>query len=221
MKNESPFVITIKRQLGSGGAYLGQRLANRLNIRYLDREILYHAAQELKISEEDLRSHDERVTPRWQAWIEAASLGYSQPFVTPITTTFPTDMILYEAESKVIRSISKDHSAVIVGRAGFHILRDHPRHLSVFLHADIAFRQQRVQELNHISESEALQLINRTERERARYLREFTKQDGMDASRYHLCLNTSAIGFESAENIILTALQGRLGIAAPQEEKPD
>ena len=116
MRNDLPFVITISRQLGSGGAYLGQQLASRLSITYLDREILFHAAQELKISEADLHSRDERVTPRWQAWIEAMSHGYTQAYVPPMTDFLPTDQALFDAESKVIIRMSQAHSAVIVGQ---------------------------------------------------------------------------------------------------------
>jgi cytidylate kinase len=64
MTEAVPYVITISRQLGSGGAFLGQRLAFRLNALYLDHEIVRQAAQELKIPEENLVVRDEKVTSR-------------------------------------------------------------------------------------------------------------------------------------------------------------
>jgi cytidylate kinase len=220
MGKDLPFVITISRQLGSGGAYLGQQLATHLNIMYLDREILFHAAQELNISEADLRSRDEMVTPRWQAWIEAISHGYTQAYVPPMTDFLPTDQALFDAESKVIKRMSQQHSAVVVGRSGFYVLREHPRILSVFLYADLAFRQERVQELYHISGPEALKLINSIDRARTRYLQTFTGQELLNACNYHICLDTSAIGLDRAEDIIITAAQARLGDIVPREEKP-
>lgn len=220
MSEELPFVITIRRQLGSGGSYIGQHLAARLNITYLDREILYHAAKELKISESDLHSRDERVTPRWQAMIESMADGYTGGYVPPMTHFSPTDQDLFDAESKVIRQMSQAHSAVVVGRAGFYILQDLPRHLSVFLYADVAVRQKRIQESYNISAPEALKIINNIDQARVRYLRVFTGKDPLNACLYHLCLDTSAIGLDRAEDIIVTALQARLDNVMPQEKKP-
>jgi CMP/dCMP kinase len=211
MTDNTPFVITISRQLGSGGAYLGRRLATRLNILYLDREILFQAAKELKISETELDSLDEKVVPRWQSWLQIMAQSYSLGFAPPMIDV-PTDQKLFNAESDVIKRTSQENSAVIVGRAGSYILREHPRHLSVFLYADVAFRQQRLQELNNVSAQEALKLINRIDRARTQYLRVFTGQDWMNACQYHLCLDTSVVGLERAEDIILATVQARLGI---------
>ena len=66
MTKTSPCVITISRQLGSGGAYLGQRLAQSLKFLYLDHEIVHQAAEELKIPVEHLAVRDEKVTSNWQ-----------------------------------------------------------------------------------------------------------------------------------------------------------
>jgi CMP/dCMP kinase len=214
MTNNSPFVITISRQLGSGGAYLGRRLATRLNILYLDREILYQAAQELQISEIDLNPLDERVTPRWQSWLQSMAQSYSLGF-TPPAINIPTNQRLYEVESDVIRRTAQQHSAVIVGRAGSYVLRQHPQHLSIFLYADVTFRQKRVQELYNVSAQEALKLINRIDRERTNYLHVFTGQDWMNACQYHLCFDTGVVGLDRAEDIIITALQARTGIIVP------
>ncbi len=210
MINELPFVITISRQLGSGGAYLGHRLATRLNILYLDREIVFQAANELKISETELDSRDEKVTPRWRQMLDSMACGVAMMY-TPPSLDIPSDETLYSSESEIIARAAEQHSAVIVGRAGFKVLRQQSRHLSVFLCADIAFRMQRVQELDHISELDTQKLINRIDRERAQYLKVFTGQDGTNACQYHLCLDTGVLGFDTSEDIILAALKARLG----------
>jgi CMP/dCMP kinase len=216
MVKESPFTITISRQLGSGGAYIGQRLATRLNISYLDREILNRAAKELRMSETELDSRDERVTPRWRSWVE--TLAHAYPEYAPPTIDVPIDQKLYETQSNIIKRMADENSAVIVGRASSYVLRQHPRHLSVFLYADIAFRQQRVEELYHVSAPEALKLISRIDKERKQYLQTFTGQDWLNACQYHLCLDTSVIGLDKAEDIIILAMQARLGIIAQNEK---
>jgi CMP/dCMP kinase len=210
MTKTSPFVITISRQLGSGGAYIGQRLALRLNALYLDHEIVHHAAQELKIPEEHVAVRDEKVTSNWQSLLQ--SIAYSNTWTySPPALDILNDNDLYHVESEFIARIASERNAVIVGRGGHYVLRQHPRCLNVFLHADINFRQKRVEEVYHVSPQKALRLMCSVDQERARYLKALTGQDWLDARQYHLALDTSYFGLEKAENIILEALQARIG----------
>ena len=76
-------------------------------------------------------------------------------------------------------------------------------------------------ELYHVSAEQALKLISSVDQERARYLRALTGQDGLDARQYHLCLDTSALGLEKSEVIILEALHARFAdIEAKTQEVP-
>ena len=208
MDKASPFVITISRQLGSGGAYLGQRLAFRLNALYLDHQIVFEAAKELKIPEEDVVFRDEKVTSRWHTILNSI-MGSSSWFYAPPPPDVLKDSELYNSESNIITQIAKEHNAVIVGRAGYYVLRKYPRCLNVFLHADIKFRQRRVEELYHKSPQEALKMISSIDQDRALYLRQFTGQNWLDTTHYHLSLDTSAVGLWKAEAIILETLQAR------------
>jgi cytidylate kinase len=210
MTEARPFVVAISRQIGSGGAYLGQRLAARLRVLYLDREIVSQAAKELKMSAEAVESRDETLTPVWQSLLESNAYVASGPYVPP-TLNVPTDRELYSTESKIIQRIAKQRSAVIVGRGGYYVLRRHPRCLSVLLHAEISFRQGRVQELHHVPAEEALKIIESVDRKRERYLRALTGQNCMDARQFHLSINTSVVGLEEAEEIIWAALHARFG----------
>ena len=76
-----------------------------------------------------------------------------------------------------------------------------------------------MQELNHVSAPEALKLINSIDRARTRYLQTFTGRELLNASNYHICLDTSAIGLDRAEDIILAALKARLESIEPQNKK--
>ena len=120
-----------------------------------------------------------------------------------------TDKELYKTESDIITRIANERTAVIVGRGGYYVLRQHPRCLSVFLHADVNFRQKRVEEIYHVSAHEALELINSIDRQRADYLKTLTGQNWLDARQYHLCLDASAVGLDKAETIILETLQAQ------------
>ena len=95
------------------------------------------------------------------------------------------------------------------------MLHQHPRCLSILLHADITFRQRRVQELYNVSAKEALKLIKSIDKEREHYLRSLTGQNCMDARHYHLSIDTSAVGLEAAEEIILATLRARFSDIEP------
>jgi cytidylate kinase len=206
MKQPLPFVITISRQMGSGGAYLGKRLAARLNILYLDREIVSQAAHELKMPVDSLEARDEKLTPFYRSLLESYAYITPTSYVPP-PLHMPTDRELYSTESNIITRIAQQRSAVIVGRGSYYVLRQHPRRLSILLHADIAFRQKRVQQLYNVSAKEAIKLIESIDKEREQYLRAVTGQNCMDARRYHLSIDTGVVGLEEAEDIILATLR--------------
>lgn len=212
MTEKEPYVITVSRQLGSGGAFLGQQLASRLKITYMDREILREAAKRLNSSEEMLECRDETVTPFWQCIMQGFSYGTPEIPYTPPSTLPLSDEELFEVETEIIEKIPQETSAVIVGRGGYHILRDQPRHLSIFLHAKSDFRIKRVQEIYHVPESQAREMVERTDHDRARYLRTLTGKDWTDARQYHLSFDTGILGLDAAEEIVMTCLRTRFGI---------
>jgi CMP/dCMP kinase len=217
MSQALPLVVTVSRQLGSGGAYLGQWIAKKLNVLYVDREILLQAARQLEVSEKDLEHRDEAVTPLWQSLL--LSSDYVTPGVfEPQPLSMPTDHELFKVESDIISWIAGEHSAVIVGRCGSWVLRKHPRHVSIFLHADIVVRQQRVKEKGHSTEEEALKLINTTDKARATYFRKFTGQDWVDARQYHLCFDTGKVELDLIGEIVLDYIRRKYGDVFPESQ---
>jgi CMP/dCMP kinase len=208
MKNASPLIITISRQLGCGGASIGQQIAKKLNIFYADREIIKQAAEELSMLEEDLQSRDEKKLSFWQSFIRAYALA-PDAYVKPQIPA-PSDRQLFKTESEIIERIAKERSAVIIGRCGSYILRGHPNHVSIFLHGDIAFRQKRVQNTYNISEEAAAQMIAQSDKARSVYHHTVTGQDWADARRYALCLATDNLEMEKSVEFIMKYLNCRL-----------
>lgn len=204
MENASPLVITISRQLGSGGAYIGQQLAKRLDIFYADREIIHQAAQRLSVLEKDLASRDEKKLSFWQSFIRthaATPDAYVKPQILQ-----PSDHKLFKTEGEIILHIARERSAVIIGRCGAYVLRSHPNCLSVFLHADRAFRRDRVMKLCNETEEAAGKIIARSDKERALYHRAATGQEWADARRYHLSVATDKIGVDRCVEFLLNYL---------------
>ena len=201
MIKTAPFVITISRQLGSGGAYVGQMLAKNLNIFYADREIIYQAAKQLSVLEENVESREEKVHSFWQSYIRSFAFYAPETYTPPIIT--PTDRQLFYAEAEIIKSITNEHSAVIIGRCGSQILCEHPDHVSIFLHSDITFRKDRVQKLYDVSEEAAEKIIIMSDNDRARYIHKFTGKEWTDSRQYSLSVDTGKISIDNCIELLL------------------
>lgn len=206
MINTSPLVITISRQLGSGGAYVGQQLAKNLNIYYADREIIIQAAQKLSQLEEKLEARDEKLTSFWQACLQSCAYCSPDAYLPP-QFFVPTDQELFKAEADVIQHIAKESSAIIIGRCGGHILRNHPNHISIFLHGAFESRKIRVQNLYNVSSAEAEKMIIKSDKERARHYHTHTGKDWTDSRQYDISIDTSKIGLDKSVKLILKYIE--------------
>jgi CMP/dCMP kinase len=205
MKETPPFVITISRQLGSGGAYVGQQLAKKLNVFYADHEIIGQAAKQFSVLREDLESRDEKILSFWQSFIE--SYAITPDTYVPPQIIIPSDRELFKTESEIIKRIAQERSAVIIGRCGTHILRDHPNHVGIFIHGNITFRKSRIQKLYNVSEEAAGKMIAQSDKERTLYHRTFTGKEWADARRYDISIDTSRIGVDKSVEFILRYLE--------------
>ena len=204
MKEASHKIITISRQIGSGGAYIGQLLAKKLGISYVDREIIAQAAKEFSILEEDLESRDEKIPSFWNSFFQSSIC--SPDVYLPPQVFVPTEEAIFKVETKIIKGIAKDRSAIIIGRCGSHILRNNPNHMSIFLHAESDFRLKRIQELYKISKKDAVTMMEQSDDERARYHQLLTGKPWSDATQYDLCINTSKIGVNASVELIAQTL---------------
>lgn len=205
MKNTAPFVITISRQLGSGGAYIGQQLAKHLNVFYADREIIGQAAKELSVLKEALEFRDEKILSFWQSFVRSFAMT-PLPYVTPQIAD-PTDHELFKVESEIITRIAKERSAVIIGRCGSYILREHPNRVGIFLHGNISFRKGVVQKLYQVSEEVAGKMIAQSDKDRTLYYHTVTGKEWADAKQYDISLDTSKIGVDKSVEFILQYLE--------------
>jgi CMP/dCMP kinase len=201
MKTLSPLLITISRQLGSGGAAIGQQLAKRLNIQYIDREIISMAAQQLSVLEQELDERDEKMQSFWQSFFQFNALAANAPLPPDMRITTMGEV--FRVETDIIQRIAKEQSAVIMGRCGFHILHDQPKLVSIYLHADLSFRIERIARHYGIGEEEAQAMIAKNDKERRQYIETFTGNKWCDARQFNLCVDTGKTGIANAVDLIL------------------
>lgn len=211
MSQHNPLVLTISRQLGCGAAVIGQQLAKRLGMLYLDREILQRAAQQLQVSEELVQAQDETVTTFWQSLIQSFANGSPEIMYTPSPLYLPTDHELFQVEARVITQVAHTQPAVIVGRGGVHVLREHPRQMSLFLYASSDYRLHRVQSIYQLPRKEAQAAIEASDHARTRYHRIVAGKEWNDARQYHLCLDTGILGATATVDAILSYVSARFG----------
>jgi CMP/dCMP kinase len=207
MKTSIPLIITISRQLGSGGAAVGQQLAEKLNIRCVNREIVSRAAKKLSVMEQELDERDEKMQSFWKSFFQFNALATEVAF--PPGTRITTTGEVFRVESEILQHVAKEESAVIIGRCGYAILKDYPNLITVYLHADKPFRVDRIAHDGTMTTEEASEVIEKNDKERGLYIETFTGNKWSDARHFDLCIDTGKIGIDKAVEIILNYVKLR------------
>ncbi len=204
MKEKQSEVITISRQIGSGGAYIGYTVAKELGFNYIDREILRQAAERLGTDPGALEHLDERSPGLIEKLTKGFSFGMPEISVPLPQKRLVDHKELFVLENKIMNEIADRYKAVIVGRAGFYALKDRPEVFRVFLHAPQEFRVKRIMEAQKDNDIKKVQArVKESDQVRARFVREMTGRDWTDARNYHLCLDSSSIDFSSITALIV------------------
>ena len=198
-----PIAITMMRELGSGGAYVASQVAKRMGYPYMDHQILREAARELGCPEGELEGRDERLQSFWDKLIAVFALGAPESVYVP-PPRWISDERLIETEKRLLRELASRGPCVVVGRGAFHLLRGQANLFNVFVHAPVSFRIRRVMSIYGAqNERDAAEMIDRSDQERGRYIRFCTGLDRFDARNYHLAIDTGAIDFTSATEMIV------------------
>ncbi len=190
--------ITIGRQFGSGGREIGKKVAQALDVPYYDKEILAVAAQESGLSQEFLKSYDEKPTNSF-----LYSLVMGQQRLAPGMPGHTVEQLAANAQREAVLSVAAKGSCVIVGRCADYILRDKPGLVRVFVSADWDARVQRVCRRDGVTEKEAVEKIRKMDKTRASYYNFHTDRKWNCAENYDLCVSSSFHGPDRAAEIIL------------------
>ncbi len=204
-----PLIIAISRQLAAGGSYIGQEVARRLGIRYVDREILEQAARLLGVEDRNVELLEEHVASFWTRTMFA--MGPPDAPYTPPPPPRVDEAEVFEAECRVIREVARRSDAVIVGRGSWYVLRGHPGLLRLFVHAPEALRVRRARETYRLrDDDEAWDMVRRSDARRGRFVQTLTGREWSDASLYDLALDTGEIGLDAAADLVTTMAAPRV-----------
>jgi len=212
--SDGRIAITIARQLGAGGVPLGRRLEKRLGFRYLDDEILRMAAEKLGARPEELARWDEHRSRFWERLASTFSLGSPEGMFEPAAglgaAAVIQDREVFELQAEVIREVTAKEDCIVIGRAGFWVLRDHPGRISVYLHAPVEARVPVVMGAFQLDAERARQLIGQIDVDRARFVRETTGKE-VCVGNQDICVDTSRVALEVVEEMVVGMVEKRRG----------
>lgn len=199
------FIITIGREFGSGGREIGKALAERLNVKCYDKELLSLAAKESGISEELFQNHDEKPTNSflYSLVMDTYSMGYS----TSSYMDMPINQKVFMAQYDSIKNLAETESCIIVGRCADYALKNNPDCISVFIKADINDKIKRIMRVYNLNEDKAKDLIIKTNKKRSNYYNFYTNQKWADSRCYDLCIDSSELGVDGTIELILAYME--------------
>lgn len=201
-------IVTIGRQFGSGGRELGRKIADILNVPYYDKELLSRAAADAGVSEEFVKSNDERF-PKFMSSVLSFNMGFSPVSWYQHPSSICSDSI-YAAQSETIRTLARQSPCVIVGRTSDYILRDFPRVVNIFVHAPMEECVKRImRRCDAMSEDKARALAEKNNRLRASYYNFYTDKQWGDAASYDLTFDTSLLPTDDLAEITAAYIRRR------------
>lgn len=191
--------------MGSGGFEIGQKVAERLGLKFYDKELLVEAARESGISTECFNRVDEQVSSVYSG---VGIFGMRFPFITDPAFSDPSTLSadnLFLTQSRVMCDIASRENALFVGRCADYVLRDHHDLLSVFLSADTTDRTARIAARRNCTADQARQIIRKSDKQRSAYYDYFSNKVWGAASSYDLCVNTSTVKVDVVIDMICAA----------------
>ncbi len=199
-------IVTIGRQLGSGGRTIGKKLAEQMGIAYYDKELINLASKESGICGEFFEKADERNSG---SLLKSLAMGFTMNNAVFQSSDYLSNESLFQIQSDVIRKVAAEGSCVLVGRCADYILREEKNCFSVFISANTEDRIRRTMEYNRTDEREAAEFIRKADKSRASYYNYYTDKVWGAAGSYDLCINSSRYGVERTIAFIRAFVEGR------------
>ena len=193
-KNEK-FVITINRELGSGGRTVGEKLAEKLGVSFYDKAVIMGLEEKYHLTVDEIEKMRNKKHHWWSDFKLVTGIGeglvsssrlISETGKEPEVLTTET---MFKAESEILEDIANVESCVIAGRSGFYVFRNHPNHLRVMIQASLPFRIKRLVRKKGITEEEARKIIEKVDKMRESYVKRYTGTTRYDTRNYDIVIS--------------------------------
>ena len=183
-------------------------IAERFGFNYIDKQFLVKAAEKLHNSRERLEMVDEK-SPLWAAL--AQNVMNDTPYIISESYYVPTSTQLFNTQTQIMKEAAEQAPCVIIGRCASHLFRNYPKHVSIFLQADMESRMDRLERtLNIPADTEKKRKhLEKEDKERARYYNKFTGKKWLDLTEYDFVLDTTPFTDEQIQSIIFDFIMTR------------
>ena len=201
-KNEK-FVITINREVGSGGRTVGRKLAEMLGVKYCDKAVIDGLTKKFGLTPERI----EEIKAQKKSWWNDIN-NYYQTLVNSTSQPMEAEVKLdnatmFETEKRIQQELAEQTSCVIAGRTGFMVFREWPNHLSVFIQASMDYRIKRIMDRQNVSMDEARDIIAKIDATREAYIKKYEDTSRYDTRNYQLVITMDGLTEDDAAQIIL------------------
>lgn len=196
--SETPVIITISREYGSGGRKIAKRLAQELGLEFYDRQIIAQAAHNLGMSELEVEAKEQKLGNGLLYDFMAQFYDFSDQKST-------LDK-LYESEKQIILSAAQKGNCVIVGRCANAICKDFPNAYHIFLHASDDYKTREIMQREQLDFDAAAKHMTDINKKRFNHYKYYTGRIWGLAQDYHLCIDTSTLSTEQTLALIRSVL---------------
>ena len=210
---KEPFVITISREVGSGGRTIGRKLAEKLGVRFSDKDLIAALQKKLNLTADSI----EELKGKKKRWLDDFIQMVAPVPMSGMLVDGDSDYIseynlslsvndVFEAEREILNGIADEGSCVIAGRSGFFVLKGRPNKVDILITASRDKRIARIMEKQNLSRQKAEEVIDSVDKARDNYVQRYTGQSRYDARNYHIVLNMDYITEDQAVAMILSYL---------------
>ena len=201
-KNEK-FVIAINREVGSGGHAIGEKLAERLGVKFYDKALVHELTEKFNLSVEELEEVRSSKFNWWNNFVQNYLNRYNVEQRFDVESFVATTDNIFRVESDFLKRLAEDESCVIAGRSGFYIFRDHPNALKIFIRSSMAKRIERMMNVRKMSEQQAVAAIEKFDKGREAYTKKFSGTSRYDARNYDLVIDVSEMTEDQVVDLIM------------------
>ena len=203
------FVITINRELGSGGRTVGRKLAERLGVPFYDKALINALQEKYHLTVDEIEKLKGRSHSWWAEFKRTLRIGtlqsetnYYQVKMGEEPDILTTDE-MFNTEKEILKGMAADESCIVAGRSGFYVFRNHPNRLSILIQASMDFRVQRVSQKQGLTPEEARKTIEKVDKMRENYVNKYTKTSRYDPRNYDLVISADGKTEDEIVDLIL------------------
>lgn len=188
INNKTNVVITISREYGSGGRYIGELVAKKLGLKLYDKEIITKLSETTGLSTEYIEKHEQKTSI-----LDNLNNGYYY--------NLNNNDELFIKESNLIKELAKE-PCVIIGRCADYILKNQKNIIKIFIYSNMEDKIKRATKYYKIDKNKAEKEINKINKLRSNHYKHYTNQEWNNPENYDLCINSDTLGVEETANLI-------------------